>query len=173
MAVWFPKPENLAVPGAGFGISRATAHRHQDEAATALADQASDLHDALRRAEDEGLGHVVLDGKVFSADRLREKTTSVKRSLVTEQRSGVSFERFGEVGELSAADSARQPGDGAELREPTRIRVEDVGVNVVYSLRDSWASGGCSTAGSLRVAHVRHSRRHRSLREPLGQRRAR
>lgn len=78
VVVRFRKPEGLAIPGVGFGISRATGPRYHDEAVIVLADQAPDPHDALRRAEDEGLGHVVLDGRSFSADRLREKTTSVK-----------------------------------------------------------------------------------------------
>lgn len=41
--------------GAGFGISRATAYRCHDEAVTALAEQAPDLHETLERAKDEGL----------------------------------------------------------------------------------------------------------------------
>ncbi|MFE2757923.1 hypothetical protein ACFXGA_38565 [Actinosynnema sp. NPDC059335] len=64
--------------GAGFDTGKVTAYRYHDEAVTVLADQAPDPHDALRRDEDEGLGHVVLGEKVFSADRLRGKTTSAK-----------------------------------------------------------------------------------------------
>jgi hypothetical protein len=47
-----------------------------------LAEQAPDLHQALGRAEEEGLPHVILDGKVIEADRCREKTISVKGEVI-------------------------------------------------------------------------------------------
>lgn len=53
--VWFRKREDIAVLGAGFGISRATAYRYHDEAVTVLAEQAPDLHEALARAKAEGM----------------------------------------------------------------------------------------------------------------------
>lgn len=43
-----------------------------------LAERAPDLHEAVLQAQQDGLAHVVLDGKIFSADRLAEKTTSMK-----------------------------------------------------------------------------------------------
>jgi hypothetical protein len=49
------------------GISRATAYRYRDEVIDVLADQAPDLHQALERAQDQGLPHVVLDGKIIPA----------------------------------------------------------------------------------------------------------
>lgn len=48
--VWLRKREEPAALGAGFGISRATAYRYLTEAITALAEQAPDLHQALRQA---------------------------------------------------------------------------------------------------------------------------
>jgi hypothetical protein len=60
------------------GVSRATGYRYLDEVITVLAEQAPDLHDALRRAKNEGMTYIILDGKIFSADRCSEKTTSVK-----------------------------------------------------------------------------------------------
>jgi hypothetical protein len=38
-----------------------------------LADQAPDLHEALEQAKADGLAYVILDGKIFSADRCDEK----------------------------------------------------------------------------------------------------
>jgi hypothetical protein len=70
--VWFRKREDLAVLGAGFGISRATAYRYHDEVIGVLAEQAPDLHEALRQAQEDGWAYVILDGKVFSADRCLE-----------------------------------------------------------------------------------------------------
>jgi hypothetical protein len=75
---WFRKREDIPVPGAGFGISRATAYRYHDEAVRVLAGQAPDVHEALEQANEDGLAYVILDGKVFSADRCLEKTISVK-----------------------------------------------------------------------------------------------
>jgi len=100
--VWFRKQEDLAVLGAGFGISRATAYRYHDEGITVLADQAPDLHEALARAQDEGWAYVILDGKVFSADRCTEKTTSLKGKQIDLWYSGKAHEHGGNVQALSA-----------------------------------------------------------------------
>jgi hypothetical protein len=59
-------------------ISRATACRYLDEVIEVLAAQAPDLRQALDRAREEGLPHVVLDGTLIRTDRCREKTTSVR-----------------------------------------------------------------------------------------------
>src|SRR3954453_693543 len=80
--VWFRKREDIAVLGAGFGISRATAYRYHDEAVTVWAEQGPDLHEALERAKAEDMAYVILDGKIFSADRCSEKTTSVKGTQI-------------------------------------------------------------------------------------------
>jgi hypothetical protein len=48
--VWFRKREDLTVPGAGFGISRATTYRYRDEGLQVLAAQAPDLHQAQATA---------------------------------------------------------------------------------------------------------------------------
>jgi hypothetical protein len=60
------------------GRSRATAYRYLEEVITVLAEQAPDLRRALERAKDEGFSHVILDGKIISADRCKEPTVSVK-----------------------------------------------------------------------------------------------
>lgn len=102
LVVWFRKQEDLAVLGAGFGISRATAYRYHDEGVSVLAEQAPDLHEALARAHDEGLSHVTLDGKVFNADRCGEQTTSVKGKQIDLWYSGKAHTHGGNVQALSA-----------------------------------------------------------------------
>jgi hypothetical protein len=99
---WFRKREDIAVLGAGFGISRATAYRYHDEAIRVLAEQAPDLHEALQQAKDDGWAYVILDGKVFSADRCLEKTTSVKGKQIDLWYSGKAHEHGGNIQALSA-----------------------------------------------------------------------
>jgi hypothetical protein len=100
--VWFRKREDLATLGAGFGISRATAYRYHDEVITVLADQAPDLHEALQHAKDKDLAYLILDGKIFPADRCGEKTTSVKGKLIDLWYSGKAHEHGGNIQALSA-----------------------------------------------------------------------
>ena len=63
-------------------VSRATGYRYVDEVIAVLAAQAPDLHQALERARDEGLPHVVLDGTVIPADRCKEPAISVKGEVI-------------------------------------------------------------------------------------------
>jgi hypothetical protein len=53
-----------------------------------LATQAPDLREALERAKADGLPHLILDGKVVAADRLKEKTTSRKGREIDRWYSG-------------------------------------------------------------------------------------
>lgn len=99
---WFRKCEDITVLGKGFGISRATAYRYHDEAVRVLAEQAPDLHEALQHAKEDGLAYVILDGKVFSADRCLEKTTSVKGKSIDLWYSGKAHEHGGNIQALSA-----------------------------------------------------------------------
>lgn len=46
---WFRNRGDIALVGAGYGVSRATAYRYRDEVVTVLAAQAPDLHDALEQ----------------------------------------------------------------------------------------------------------------------------
>jgi hypothetical protein len=69
-------------------VSRATAYRYVAEAITVLCAQALDLHTALQRVADEGWSHVILDGKLFTIDRLAETTTSVKGQTIDAWYSG-------------------------------------------------------------------------------------
>ncbi|MFY1674059.1 transposase family protein [Plantactinospora sp. WMMB334] len=86
--IWFRKGEDIALLGAGFGISRATAYRYVAEGVAVLAAQAPGLHDALRRIADDGWSYVILDGKLFDCDRLAETTRSVKGDTIDAWYSG-------------------------------------------------------------------------------------
>lgn len=85
---WFR--QNLDVPALArdHGISRATGYRYLNEVVTVLAAQAPDLHDVLRKAKQDGVTHLILDGKLFSTDRLSEQTTSVKGEQIDAWYSG-------------------------------------------------------------------------------------
>lgn len=75
---WFRDKPDVERLGAGFGLSRATAYRYRDEGIAVLSAQAPDLHEALERARDEGLSHLILDGKVIDTDRVTEPKLSRK-----------------------------------------------------------------------------------------------
>jgi hypothetical protein len=80
--VWMRKRDDITILGAGFDLGRATAYRYRDEAVAVLAAQAPGLREALERAAAEGLAYVILDGKVFEADRVAERTVSVKGEVI-------------------------------------------------------------------------------------------
>jgi hypothetical protein len=79
---WFRDRTSPDALARDHGISRATAYRYLDEVIAVLADQAPELSEALERAQEEGLPHVILDGKILPADRCREKTVSVKGEVI-------------------------------------------------------------------------------------------
>ena len=85
---WFRNQGDIALVGAGFGVSRATAYRYRDEVIDVLAEQAPDLHDALHQVATGGWSHVVVDGKVFRTDRCAETTTSTKGETINAWYSG-------------------------------------------------------------------------------------
>jgi hypothetical protein len=99
---WFRQNADITALARDAGISRATGYRYLDEVVTVLAGQAPDLHEALHRAKTEGLTHVILDGKIFSADRCGEKTTSVKGKRIDLWFSGKAHEPGGNIQALSA-----------------------------------------------------------------------
>jgi hypothetical protein len=86
------------------GISRATAYRYLDEVIVVLAAQAPDLRKALERAQDEGLPHVILDGKIVPADRCREKTISVKGEVIDLWYSGKAHAHGGNIQAVTSPD---------------------------------------------------------------------
>ncbi len=81
-----------------------------------LAGQAPDLRQALERARDEGLSHVILDGTVIPADRCREKTLSVHGEVIDLWYSGKAHAHGGNIqaviapGEFPLWVSDVQPG---------------------------------------------------------------
>ena len=99
---WFRQNTDITALARDHGISRATGYRYLDEVITVLAERAPDLHDALERAKNEGIAHVILDGKIFSADRLGEKTTSVKGEQIDRWYSGKAHEPGGNIQALLA-----------------------------------------------------------------------
>jgi hypothetical protein len=94
---WFRQNTDITALARDHGISRATGYRYLDEVVTVLAEQAPELHEALQQAKNEGLAHVILDGKIFSADRLAEKTTSVKGEQIDRWYSGKAREHGGNI----------------------------------------------------------------------------
>jgi hypothetical protein len=80
---WFRQGVDVTALARDHGISRATGYRYLDEIIDVLADQAPDLHEALEKAKADGLACVILDGKIFSADRCSEKPRVSKRNRST------------------------------------------------------------------------------------------
>lgn len=101
---WFRQHSDVAALARDHGISRATGYRYLDEAIGVLAEQAPDLHEALQQAKRDGLAHVILDGKIFSADRLAEKTTSAKGKQIDRWYSGKAHEHGGNIQALLTPD---------------------------------------------------------------------
>jgi hypothetical protein len=118
---WFRDRAAPARLARDHGVSRATAYRYLDEVIEVLAARAPDLHEILQQAHDAGHTHVVLDGKVFTADRCGEKTTSVKGRTIDLWYSGKAHEQGGNIQALSAPDgfplwvSAVEPGSTHDL----------------------------------------------------------
>jgi len=83
--------------GRDHGVSRATACRYVAEGTDVLAAQAPDLHEALERAREEGIPFVILDGKLFSTDRVAEQVTSVKGEEIDAWYSGKHHRPGGNV----------------------------------------------------------------------------
>ena len=101
---WFrdrATPEALA---RDHGISRATAYRYVDEVIAVLAEQAPDLHQALERAQDESLPHVILDGKIIPCDRCKEPAISVKGQVIDLWYSGKAHRHGGNIQAVLAPD---------------------------------------------------------------------
>jgi hypothetical protein len=101
---WFRNQGDIALVGAGFGVSRATAYRYRDEVIDVLAEQAPDLHDALEQLAAEGWSHVVVDGKVFRTDRCAETTESVQGETINTWYSGKHRAPGGNVQALMRPD---------------------------------------------------------------------
>ncbi|MFC5187219.1 transposase family protein [Actinomadura harenae] len=101
---WFRDRPNLHRHGKAFGISQATAYRYLHEVIDVLADQAPSLHEALERADTDGVTHLILDGKIFDTDRCRLTTTSVKGEQIDSWYSGKTHDFGGNVQALFEPD---------------------------------------------------------------------
>jgi DDE superfamily endonuclease len=94
---WFRDRTSPGALARDHGISRATAYRYLDEVTELLAAQAPDLHQALERAKDTGLSHVIPDGKIIPADRCKEPAVSVKGQIIDLWYSGKAHCHGGNV----------------------------------------------------------------------------
>jgi hypothetical protein len=94
---WFRDRTTCEALACDHGISRATAYRYVDEVIAVLAEQAPDLRQALERAKDEGLAHVILDGKVIPCDRCKEPAVSVKGQVIDLWYSGKAHTHGGNI----------------------------------------------------------------------------
>lgn len=118
---WFRDNRDVPALARDHGISRATGYRYLDEVISVLAVQAPDLHDALQRAKNDGATHLILDGKLFSSDRLGEKTTSITGTQIDAWYSGKARQHGGNIQALSAPDgfplwvSEVEPGSRHDL----------------------------------------------------------
>jgi hypothetical protein len=101
---WFRDRTDPAALARDHRISRATAYRYLDEVITVLADTAPELHQALERAHEDGLPHLILDGTLSTTDRCRQKTTSVKGEDIDLWYSGKAHEHGGNLQALFAPD---------------------------------------------------------------------
>ncbi|GAA1027271.1 IS5-like element IS470 family transposase [Amycolatopsis albidoflavus] len=150
---WFRENRDITALARDHGISRATGYRCLVQVIAVLADQAPDLHEALRQAQQDGLAHVILDGKIFSADRLAEKTTSVKGKQIDLWYSGKAHEHGGNIQALLAPNgfplwvSDTEPGS---IHDLTAAREHVLGALYwAYSQLDlpTPADGGYDGAG--------------------------
>jgi hypothetical protein len=108
-----PVPARPPRLGAGFGISQATACRHEDEAVQVLAARAPSLREALDKAAEQGLPYLILDGILISSDRCADKKTSRKGKEIDKWYSGKAHKPAGNV---QAPGRARRRATGPARR---------------------------------------------------------
>jgi hypothetical protein len=101
---WFRDRTSPDALARDHGISRATAYRYVDEVIGVLAREAPELGEALERAKDAGLPHVILDGTVIEADRCKEPAVSVKGEVIDLWYSGKAHAHGGNVQAVTAPD---------------------------------------------------------------------
>ena len=120
-AALVPRPDRPEALARDHGISRATAYRYLEEVTAVLAGQAPGLRQALERASDEGVSHVILDGAVIPADRCRQKTVSVRGEVIDLWYSGKAHTHGANIQAVSAPDgfplwvSQAEPGSVHDL----------------------------------------------------------
>ena len=99
---WFRDRPDIRRLGRGFGISQATAYRYKDEAIEVLAAKAPTLHEALKKAAEQDLPYLILDGTLISSDRCADKKISKKGKEIDKWYSGKAHEPAGNVQALAA-----------------------------------------------------------------------
>jgi hypothetical protein len=62
------------------------------------------LHETLKRTQDEGFSHVILDGTVIACDRCKEPAVSVKGEVIDLWYSGQARCHGGNVQAVAAPD---------------------------------------------------------------------
>jgi hypothetical protein len=123
---WFRDRTRIEALGRDHGISRATAYRYVAEAVDVLSDQAPTLPQALERAAAEDVPYVILDGKVFPADRCSAPATSVKGQVIDAWYSGKAHRHGGNVQAVTRPDglplwtSPAEPGSVHDLTAARR-----------------------------------------------------
>ena len=101
---WFRDRTTAEALARDHGISRATAYRYLDEVILVLAQEAPGLREALERARDEGLSHVILDGKIIAGDRCTEPAISVQGEVIDLWYSGKAHAHGGNIQAVTAPD---------------------------------------------------------------------
>lgn len=101
---WFRERSAIPALARDNNISRATGYRYIDEVIEVLAAQTPDLHQALRQARNDDALYVILDGKLFTCDRISEKTTSVKGTTIDRWYSGKHRAQGGNIQALTTPD---------------------------------------------------------------------
>lgn len=99
---WFRGEHDIPKLGRDHHVSRATAYRYIAEGIDVLAAQAPDLHEALDRAQADGLAYVILDGTLIPTDRCAEQSLSVKGEPIDTWYSGKAHQHAGNLQALSA-----------------------------------------------------------------------
>jgi DDE superfamily endonuclease len=120
-AALVPRPDRPR--GAGPRSRHLAGHRYRylEEVTAVLAGQAPGLRQALERASDEGVSHVILDGAVIPADRCRQKTVSVRGEVIDLWYSGKAHTHGANIQAVIAPDgfplwvSQAEPGSVHDL----------------------------------------------------------
>jgi len=99
---WFRERTSPDALARDHGVSRATAYRYLEEVIEVLASQAPGLRQALERAKDEGLFHVILDGAIIPSDRCKEPAISVKGEVIDLWYSGKAHTHGGSIQAVTA-----------------------------------------------------------------------
>jgi hypothetical protein len=147
---WFRGERDIPKLGRDHRVSRATAYRYIHEGIDVIAAQAPDLHEALDRAQADGLAYVILDGTLIPIDRSAEQTVSVKGEPIDAWYSGKARHHAGNLQALSAPDGLPlwiaevEPGSVHDL---TAARAQVLGALYAAAGLPTLADSGYDGAG--------------------------